>query len=80
MVLAKRVASHVHSFIEIDFSQVDHIRLARKGRWADQDVRVSFTAFVVWACSRLLRKYPSINGTVSGNNIIRRGSVNIGIA
>ena len=80
MVLAKRVASHVHSFIEIDFSQVDHIRVARKGQWADQDVRVSFTAFVVWACSRLLRKYPAINGTVSGNNIIRRGSVNIGIA
>jgi 2-oxoglutarate dehydrogenase E2 component (dihydrolipoamide succinyltransferase) len=41
---------------------------------------VSFTTFVVWACSRLLRKYPSINGTVSGNNIIYRGSVNIGIA
>ena len=80
MVLAKRVASHVHSFIEIDFSQVDHIRVARKGEWADQGVRVSFTAFAVWACSRLLRKYPAINGTVSGNNIIRRGSVNIGIA
>ena len=80
MVLAKRVASHVHSFIEIDFSQVDHIRVAGKGQWADQGVRVSFTAFVVWACSRLLRRYPAINGTVSGNNIIRRGSVNIGIA
>ncbi len=80
MVLAKRVASHVHSFIEIDFSQVDHIRVTRKGQWADQGVRVSFTAFVVWACSRLLRRYPAINGTVSGNNIIHRGSVNIGIA
>ena len=80
MVLAKRVAPHVHSFIEIDFSRVDHIRIAHKGLWAEQGVRVSFTAFVVWACSRLLRKYPMINGTVSGNNIIHRGNVNIGIA
>ena len=80
MVLAKRVAPHVHSFIEIDFSRVDRIRGAQKAQWADQGVRVSFTTFVVWACSRLLRKYPSINGTVSGNNIIYRGSVNIGIA
>ena len=80
MVLAKRVAPHVHSFIEIDFSRVDHIRVAHKGRWAEQGVRVSFTAFVVWACSRLLRKYPMINGTVSGNNIIHRGNVNVGIA
>ena len=80
MVLAKRVAPHVHSFIEIDFSLVDHHRVAHRGQWAAQGVRVSFTAFVVWACSRLLREYPPINGTVSGNNIIHRGSVNIGIA
>ena len=80
MVLAKRVAPHVHSFIEIDFSVVDRHRVARKGQWADQGARVSFTAFVVWACSRLLRKYPAINGTVSGNNIIHRGSVNVGMA
>ncbi len=80
MVLAKRVAPHVHSFIEIDFSRVDQHRAAHKAEWADQGVRVSFTAFVVWACSRLLRKYPSINGTVSGNHIIHRGSVNVGIA
>jgi pyruvate dehydrogenase E2 component (dihydrolipoamide acetyltransferase) len=80
MVLAKRVAPHVHSFIEIDFSLVDHHRVAHKGQWAAQGVRVSFTAFVVWACSRLLRKYPPINGTISGNNIIHRGSVNVGIA
>ena len=80
MVLAKRVAPHVHSFIEIDFSLVDHHRVGHRGQWAAQGVRVSLTAFVVWACSRLLRKYPPINGTVSGNNIIHRGSVNIGIA
>ncbi len=80
MVLAKRVAPHVHSFIEVDFSLVDRHRVANKSQWAAQGVRVSFTAFVVWACSRLLRKYPPINGTVSGNNIIHRGSVNIGVA
>jgi len=80
MVLAKRVAPHVHSFIEVDFSLVDRHRVAHKGQWAAQGARVSFTAFVVWACSRLLRKYPPINGTVSGNNIIHRGSVNIGMA
>ena len=80
MVLAKRVAPHVHSFIEIDFSVVDRQRVAHKSQWAAQGARVSFTAFVVWACSRLLRKYPMINGTVSGNNIIHRGSVNVGMA
>jgi len=80
MVLAKRVAPHVHSIIEIDFSRVDHIRVTHKDQWAEQGVRVSFTAFVVWACSRLLRKYPMINGTVSGNSVIHRSRVNVGIA
>lgn len=80
MVMAKRVAPHVHSFIEIDFSRVDQIRAANKPKWAEQGARVSYTAFVAWACSRLLRSYPNVNGTVSGNNIIHRGNVNIGMA
>jgi len=80
MVLAKRVAPHVHSFIEIDFTAIDRIRGANKAKWAEQGARVSYTAFVAWAVSRLLRSYPAINGTVSGNNIIHRGNVNLGMA
>ena len=80
MVVAKRVAPHVHSFIEIDFTRIDQIRRESKKRWAEQGARVSFTAFVVWALSRVLRDYPTINATASGSNIIYRGNVNIGIA
>ena len=80
MVLAKRVAPHVHSFIEIDFTRVDSIRRASSARWKEQGARVSFTAFVVWAVSRALREFPVINATASGNNVIRRANVNIGIA
>jgi len=80
MVLAKRVAPHVHSFIEIDFTTVDRIRRESAARWKEQGARVSFTAFVVWAVSRALRQFPMINATASGNNIIRRGNVNVGIA
>jgi pyruvate dehydrogenase E2 component (dihydrolipoamide acetyltransferase) len=80
MVLAKRVAPHVHSFIEIDFTAIDRVRAASKARWAEQGARVSYTAFVVWAISRALREFPSLNATASGNNVIFRGNVNIGIA
>ena len=80
MVVAKRVAPHVHSFIEVDFSRVDRIRSENRAKWAERGARVSYTAFVAWACSRLLRDFPNVNGTVSGNNIIQRGDVNIGVA
>ena len=80
MVLAKRVAPHVHSFIEIDFTAIDKVRKDSKKKWETQGAKVSYTAFVVWAVSRLLRDFPQINGTISGNSIIYRGSVNVGIA
>ncbi|MDE2874658.1 MAG: dihydrolipoamide acetyltransferase family protein [Gemmatimonadota bacterium] len=80
MVLSKRIHSHVHSIIEIDFSVVDRIRRENKARWAKRGARVSYTAFVAWACSRILRDFPTVNGVLSGNNVIYRGSVNLGMA
>jgi pyruvate dehydrogenase E2 component (dihydrolipoamide acetyltransferase) len=80
MVLAKRVAPHVHSFLEVDFSAVDRIRAESKARWAAQGARVSYTAFVAWAVSRVLHDFPMVNAAVSGDNVIYRGNVNVGIA
>ncbi|MEK9504335.1 dihydrolipoamide acetyltransferase family protein [Gaopeijia maritima] len=80
MVLAKRVAPHVHSVIEIDFTSIDRIRSANKAKWKEQGARVSYTAFVAWACARLMHEFPMINATVSGNNIIYRKNVNLGMA
>ena len=80
MVLAKRIHAHVHSIIEIDFTTVDRIRRENKARWAKRGARVSYTAFVAWACSRILRDFPTVNGVISGNNIIYRGAVNLGMA
>jgi pyruvate dehydrogenase E2 component (dihydrolipoamide acetyltransferase) len=80
MVVAKRVAPHVHSFIEIDFTAIDRVRAANRKKWAEQGARVSYTAFVVWAVARTLREFPSVNATASGNNIIYRANVNVGLA
>src|SRR5690606_8915867 len=80
MVLAKRVTPHVHSMIEIDFSSIDKVRGASKAKWAQQGAKVSYTAFVAWAVSRVLREFPMVNSAVSGNNVIFRGNVNLGMA
>ena len=80
MVLAKRVAPHVHSFIEVDFTAIDAIRQANKKKWAEQGAKVSYTSFVAWAVSRVLREFPMVISTVSGNNVIYRGNVNLGMA
>jgi 2-oxoglutarate dehydrogenase E2 component (dihydrolipoamide succinyltransferase) len=80
MVRAKRIAAHVHSFIEIDFTAIDRVRAASKKKWEQAGVKVSYTTFVAWAVARVLPDYPMVNSTVSGDNIIYRGDINIGIA
>lgn len=80
MVLAKRIVPHVHSFIEIDFSSIDRVRAESKARWAAQGARVSYTAFVAWGVSRVLHDFPTVISAVSGNNVIFRGNVNLGMA
>ena len=80
MVVAKRVAPHVHSFIEVDFTRIDELRRQKREDWKARGVRVSYTAFIAWACARLLRAYPMVNSCVSGRSVIYRGNVNLGIA
>jgi pyruvate dehydrogenase E2 component (dihydrolipoamide acetyltransferase) len=80
MVRAKRIAPHVHSFIEIDFTQIDRVRAASKAKWEQAGVKVSYTAFVAWAVARVLPEFPMVNSTISGDNIIYRGDINVGIA
>jgi 2-oxoglutarate dehydrogenase E2 component (dihydrolipoamide succinyltransferase) len=80
MVRAKRIAPHVHSFIEIDFTAIDAVRRGQKARWEQQGVKVSYTAFVAWAVARVLADYPTVNSTVSGADVVYRGDINVGIA
>src|SRR5690606_35769672 len=65
MVRAKRIAPHVHSFIEIDFTSIDRVRKANAARWEQQGVKVSYTAFVAWAVAQVLPEFPMVNATVS---------------
>ncbi|MGQ0813947.1 MAG: dihydrolipoamide acetyltransferase family protein [Gemmatimonadota bacterium] len=80
MVRAKRVAPHVHSFIEIDFTQIDKARKKNAAKWEQQGVKVSYTAFVAWACAQTIHEFPMINSVVSGESVIYRKDINIGIA
>lgn len=80
MVVAKRVAAHVHSVIEIDFTAIDRVRTENKRRWQERGARVSYTAFVAWAAARVLREFPKLNATISGDDIVYRGAVNLGVA
>jgi pyruvate dehydrogenase E2 component (dihydrolipoamide acetyltransferase) len=80
MVLSRRISAHVHSYFEIDFSRVDQAREANRSTWDAQGVKITYTAFIARAVAQALRDHPKINASISGDRVVFRGEVNLGIA
>src|SRR5437016_347988 len=80
MIMSRRVSAHVTSFFEVDYSRVAELRRKHKAASAEGGVNLTYLAFIAKACADNLRKHPVVNAAVSGDNIIYRRDVNIGIA
>jgi 2-oxoglutarate dehydrogenase E2 component (dihydrolipoamide succinyltransferase) len=80
MIMSRRVSAHVTSFFEVDYSRVAELRRKHKAANAERGVNLTYLAFIAKACAENLRKHPVVNAAVSGDNIIYRQDVNIGIA
>src|SRR6058998_1403146 len=80
MIMSRRTSAHVTSFFEIDYSRVAELRRKHKAAGAERGVNLTYLAFIAKACAENLRKHPVVNAAVSGDTIIYRQDVNIGIA
>jgi len=80
MIMSRRTSAHVTSFFEIDYSRVAELRRKHKAAYTERGVNLTYLAFIAKVCAENLRKHPVVNAAVSGDNIIYRGDVNIGIA
>src|SRR3989441_157347 len=80
MIMSRRTSAHVTSFFEIDYSRVAELRRKHKAASAERGVNLTYLAFITKACAENLRKHSVVNAAVSGDNIIYRRDVNIGIA
>ena len=80
MVLSKHTSAHVYSVFEVDYSVVDRIRKAKKAEYEAAGARITFTSFIAKAAVDCLRRHPTINASIDGDNVIYRGTVNLGVA
>jgi 2-oxoglutarate dehydrogenase E2 component (dihydrolipoamide succinyltransferase) len=80
MVMSRRISAHVTSFFEVDYTRVAELRRKHKASYAERGVNLTYLAFIAKACAETLRKHPVVNAAVSGESIVYRGEVNIGIA
>jgi 2-oxoglutarate dehydrogenase E2 component (dihydrolipoamide succinyltransferase) len=81
MIRSTRISPHVTSFLEADVTSIVQWREKNKeGFLKAEQVKLTFTPLFVEAVAQALKEYPRINVSVSGENIILRKNINIGIA
>ena len=81
MVMSKHVSPHVTSFVEADVTNLvlwrDKIKKQFEKRESE---KITFTPLFIEAVVKAIKDYPMINVSVDGNTIIKRKSINIGMA
>src|SRR5438034_9356093 len=80
MIMSRRVSAHVTSYFEVDYSRIAELRRQHKHSYAERGANLTFLGFIAKACAENLRKHAVVNAAVSGETIIYRRAINIGIA
>jgi len=80
MIMSRRVSAHVTSFFEVDYTQIAELRRRHKQAYAERGANLTYLAFIAKACAETLRQHPVVNAAVSGDTIIYRRDINVGIA
>jgi 2-oxoglutarate dehydrogenase E2 component (dihydrolipoamide succinyltransferase) len=81
MVQAQGTQALLTSFNEVDLKAVNELR----GRYKDQfekqfGVKLGFMSFFTKACVEALKKFPSVNASVDGNDIVYHEYFDVGVA
>jgi pyruvate dehydrogenase E2 component (dihydrolipoamide acetyltransferase) len=72
---------HVLQAIEVDFLRVDQARAAAGSAWkAREGFTLTYLPFIARAVSVALAKFPLLNASLDGDDLVLHKSINIGIA
>ncbi|MBI2820271.1 MAG: dihydrolipoyllysine-residue succinyltransferase [Acidobacteria bacterium] len=81
MVLSRHTAAHCTSVFQVDLTKVVGIYQREKERFEQQEnVKLSYTPFFVRAVIDGLKRFPIVNSSVSGEDIIYKKDIHMGIA
>lgn len=80
MIASRATSAHAHTVHEIDFTAVARARQKLKAQFAARDVKLTFTAFMIKAFAEALSRFPLMNCSIDGDQIVYRGDINIGVA
>jgi 2-oxoglutarate dehydrogenase E2 component (dihydrolipoamide succinyltransferase) len=81
MVMSKHVSPHVTSFVEADVTNMVKWRdKAKKVYEKREGEKITFTPMFIECVVKAIKDYPMINIAVDGTNIVKRKSINVGMA
>ena len=81
MVDSVQTSAHVQSFIEIDVTNIVKWRSKVKDAFLKREgEKLTFTPILMQAIASTIKKYPLINIAVSGDSIIKKKNINLGMA
>ncbi len=81
LLMAKNSTAMLTTFNEINMKPVMDLRSRYKDQFEKtHNVRLGFMGFFVKAVIEALKRYPAVNGSIDGNDVIYHGYYDIGIA
>jgi 2-oxoglutarate dehydrogenase E2 component (dihydrolipoamide succinyltransferase) len=81
MVRSVRTSPHVTTVFEIDMHRVSQIRTKAQAAFtAREGFGLTYTPFFVYAAVQALKRYPIVNVSVDGDDILWKDQINIGVA
>jgi pyruvate dehydrogenase E2 component (dihydrolipoamide acetyltransferase) len=81
MVLSRRTSAHVTTVYEIDMTRVAKLREKHRDEFYQRTgTKLTFMPFIFEAVNKGLRKFPIFNAQVSGDQIIYKQDINLGMA
>ena len=80
MVMSRRTSAHVHSVFHVNFSTVARIREQKKAEYEQLGTKLTYMAFIAKAVIAALRRFPVVNASLDGDNIVYKKDINLGIA
>ena len=81
MVQAQATQALLTSFNEVDLKAVNELRARYKDQFDKQHgAKLGFMSFFTKACIEALKKFPSVNASVEGNDIVYHEYFDVGVA
>jgi 2-oxoglutarate dehydrogenase E2 component (dihydrolipoamide succinyltransferase) len=81
MVLSRRTSAHVTTVYEIDMTRVARLREQHRQAFLERaGTKLTYMPFIFQAVTSAIRKFPIFNAQVSGDQIIYKRDINLGMA